>query len=78
MRVRDYRHVASCGSHGRLHRRQAPELGRAAASRGEILAYFERQVAKWQVSDDEAFVEAIPLGPTGKMLKSRLREQFRE
>ena len=24
------------------------------------------------------FVEAIPLGATGKMLKTRLREQFRE
>jgi len=47
-------------------------------TRGEILAHFERKVAKWQVPDDVVFVEAIPLGPTGKMLKSKLREQFRE
>jgi len=33
-------------------------------------------VAKWQVPDDVVFVEAIPLGATGKMLKTRLRDQF--
>lgn len=47
-------------------------------TRGEILAHFTNKVAKWQVPDDVAFVEAIPLGPTGKMLKSKLREQFRD
>ena len=50
----------------------------ARVTGGEILAYFEDKVPKWQVPDDVAFVEAIPLGPTGKMLKSKLREQFRE
>ena len=29
---------------------------------------------KWQVPDDVVFVEAIPIGATGKMLKTRLRE----
>ena len=27
--------------------------------------------------DDVAFVDAIPLGATGKMQKNRLREQFK-
>jgi len=44
----------------------------------ELLAHFTGKVAKWQVPDAVEFVDAIPLGPTGKMLKSRLREQFRE
>ena len=47
-------------------------------TRGEILGYFAGKVAKWQIPDDVVFVTAIPLGPTGKMLKSKLREQFRD
>jgi fatty-acyl-CoA synthase len=35
-------------------------------------------VAKWQVPDDVAFVQAIPLGATGKMQKMKLREQFKD
>ncbi len=48
----------------------------ASISREEVLAHFEGKVAKWQVPDDVAFVDSIPLGATGKMLKTRLREQF--
>jgi len=44
----------------------------------ELLQYFNGRVAKWQTPDDVAFVDAIPMGPTGKMLKNKLREQFRE
>lgn len=50
----------------------------AQLTREELLAHYEGKVAKWQVPDDVVFVETIPLGATGKMLKSRLREQFRE
>jgi fatty-acyl-CoA synthase len=46
-------------------------------SREELLAFYEGKVAKWQVPDDVVFVEAIPLGATGKMQKMKLREQFR-
>jgi acyl-CoA synthetase (AMP-forming)/AMP-acid ligase II len=42
-----------------------------------ILAHFEGRVAKWQVPDDVIFVDAIPLGATGKMQKNKLRERFR-
>ncbi len=48
----------------------------AKLTREEMLAHYEGRVAKWQVPDDVAFVEAIPLGATGKMLKTKLREQF--
>jgi len=43
----------------------------------EILAHFEGRIAKWQIPDDVAFVDAIPLGATGKIQKNKLREQFK-
>jgi fatty-acyl-CoA synthase len=50
----------------------------AEATREELIAFYDGKVAKWQVPDDVVFVDAIPLGATGKMLKNRLREQFRD
>ena len=44
----------------------------------ELLRFYEGKIAKWQVPDDVVFVEAIPLGATGKMLKTRLREQLKD
>jgi 3-(methylthio)propionyl---CoA ligase len=49
----------------------------ADTTREALLAHFEGRVAKWQVPDDVVFVEAIPLGATGKMQKNKLREQFK-
>ncbi|MNW16425.1 Long-chain-fatty-acid--CoA ligase [compost metagenome] len=46
----------------------------AVLGREELLAFFEGKTAKWQIPDDVVFVDAIPLGATGKMLKTRLRE----
>jgi acyl-CoA synthetase (AMP-forming)/AMP-acid ligase II len=46
-------------------------------TRDELLRFYEGKVAKWQVPDDVAFVDAIPLGATGKMQKNKLREQFK-
>jgi fatty-acyl-CoA synthase len=48
----------------------------AEVTREDLLAFYEGKVAKWQVPDDVAFVDAIPLGATGKMQKMKLREQF--
>ncbi|HEX2545458.1 MAG TPA: 3-(methylthio)propionyl-CoA ligase [Ramlibacter sp.] len=50
----------------------------ADVSREELLKFYEGKIAKWQVPDDVVFVEAIPLGATGKMLKTRLREQLKD
>ncbi len=47
-------------------------------SREEVLKFFEGKIAKWQIPDDVVFVESIPLGATGKMLKTRLREQLKD
>jgi len=48
----------------------------AEVSREELLAFFDGKTAKWQIPDDVVFVDAIPLGATGKMLKTKLREQL--
>ncbi|APW38201.1 long-chain fatty acid--CoA ligase [Rhodoferax koreense] len=50
----------------------------AELDRDTLLAFYEGKAAKWQVPDDVVFVDAIPLGPTGKMLKTRLREILKD
>jgi acyl-CoA synthetase (AMP-forming)/AMP-acid ligase II len=50
----------------------------AQATREDLLAHFEGKVARWQMPDDVVFVDSIPLGATGKMLKTRLRDQFKD
>ncbi len=50
----------------------------AQVTREELLAYYDGKIAKWWTPDDVQFVEAIPLGATGKILKTKLREQFKD
>jgi fatty-acyl-CoA synthase len=45
-------------------------------TREELLAFYEGKLAKWQIPDDVVFVDAIPLGATGKMQKMKLREML--
>jgi fatty-acyl-CoA synthase len=47
-------------------------------TREELLAFYEGKTAKWQIPDDVVFVDAIPLGGTGKMMKTRLREMLKD
>jgi acyl-CoA synthetase (AMP-forming)/AMP-acid ligase II len=49
----------------------------AGIQAADILAHFEGRIAKWQIPDDVVFIDAIPLGATGKMQKNKLREQFK-
>lgn len=49
----------------------------ATVTREELLAFYEGKTAKWQIPDDVVFVDAIPLGATGKMQKTKLREQLK-
>jgi len=46
--------------------------------KADLIAFYEGKIAKWWTPDDVVFVDAIPLGATGKMLKTRLREAFRD
>ena len=50
----------------------------ADLTREALLGFFDGKIAKWWTPDDVVFVDAIPLGATGKMLKNRLREQFKD
>jgi fatty-acyl-CoA synthase len=45
-------------------------------SAADLLQFYQGKTAKWQIPDDAIFVEAIPLGATGKMLKTKLREHL--
>lgn len=50
----------------------------AELTREELLKFYEGKTAKWQIPDDVVFVEAIPLGATGKMQKMVLRQQLKD
>ena len=47
-------------------------------TREELIAFYEGKTAKWQIPDDVIFVDAIPLGGTGKMQKVKLREMLQD
>ncbi len=50
----------------------------AQVTREELLQFYEGKIAKWQIPDDVVFVDAIPIGATGKMIKVRLRDQLKD
>ena len=47
-------------------------------SKTELRDFLAERVAKWWLPDDVAFVDALPHTATGKLLKMKLREQFRD
>ena len=47
-------------------------------SAGELRAHLEQHFAKWQVPDDYAFVDSLPRTSTGKFMKVKMREQFKD
>ncbi|MEX3968758.1 3-(methylthio)propionyl-CoA ligase [Paraburkholderia sp. EG286B] len=44
----------------------------------ELLAFFAGKIAKWWTPDAVVFIEAMPMGATGKVLKNQLREAFQD
>jgi fatty-acyl-CoA synthase len=54
-------------------RRPGQDVGRE-----EMLTWFEGRIAKFWMPDDVVFVEALPIGGTGKVQKNKLREQFKD
>ena len=68
----------------------ASQMGRAAAAdraeeartpsstSEELIEFLAGKVAKWWLPDDVQFVEAMPHTATGKILKTRLREDFKD
>jgi 3-(methylthio)propionyl---CoA ligase len=49
----------------------------ATLSSEELLKFYEGKVAKWWIPDDVVFVEQLPHTATGKLLKTKLREDFK-
>jgi 3-(methylthio)propionyl---CoA ligase len=49
----------------------------AQVTRDELLAFYQDKVAKWWIPDDVVFVESLPHTATGKLLKTKLRDDFK-
>ncbi|MEM9277476.1 MAG: long-chain-fatty-acid--CoA ligase [Pseudomonadota bacterium] len=45
-------------------------------SEEDVINYYDGKIAKWQIPDKVIFVDALPLGATGKILKKELREEY--
>ena len=48
----------------------------AQVTREELLKFFEGKVAKWWLPDDVVFVDQLPHTANGKLLKTKLRQEF--
>jgi fatty-acyl-CoA synthase len=44
----------------------------------ELRSFLGDKFAKWQLPDEFVFLSELPHTSTGKLLKSRLRKQFKE
>jgi fatty-acyl-CoA synthase len=51
-------------------------LAGETATAEEFLAHLEGRIASWWMPDEVRFVERIPLGPTGKIDKKRIRAEL--
>ncbi len=47
-----------------------------APEKDDILAYLSDKIAKWWMPDDVLFVDALPLGATGKIDKKQIRSEL--
>ena len=44
----------------------------------ELIDFYSGKIAKWWTPDDVVFIEELPHTPTGKVLKTKLREMYAE
>ncbi len=56
-----------------VHRKSGAEIDKK-----ELIEFLGTKVAKWWLPDDIQFVDAIPHTATGKILKTKLRETFKD
>ncbi len=54
-----------------VHRKQGAQV-----TKEELLQFLSNKIAKWWLPDDVVFVDELPHTATGKVLKTRLREQY--
>jgi fatty-acyl-CoA synthase len=50
----------------------------SALDRDDLIAFFAGKISKWWLPDDIVFVDELPHTATGKLLKTKLREQFKD
>jgi fatty-acyl-CoA synthase len=50
----------------------------ATVSREDLLGFYDGKVARWWVPDDVVFVDELPHTATGKVLKTSLRDTYRD
>ena len=50
----------------------------AEVTREQLLEFYRGKVAKWWMPDDVAFVDQLPHTATGKLLKTKLRQDFKD
>ena len=50
----------------------------ADVTKDDLLKFLDGKIAKWWMPDDVQFVDAIPHGATGKILKTALRKHFED
>ena len=50
----------------------------ADVTRDELIQFYNGKIARWWTPDDVIFVDSIPLGATGKMQKSLLRDAYQD
>ena len=54
-----------------------PKEGRRPTKEG-LIAFLSGRMAKWMLPDDVVFAEELPHTATGKLLKTKLRETYRD
>ncbi|NEX63687.1 3-(methylthio)propionyl-CoA ligase [Noviherbaspirillum galbum] len=47
-----------------------------AIGKADLLHFYQGKIAKWWTPDDVVFVDALPIGATGKVLKHEIRGQY--
>ncbi len=47
-------------------------------SKEDVIEHLKRSLAKWQLPDDVVFVPELPHTATGKLLKNKLREEYKD
>jgi fatty-acyl-CoA synthase len=50
----------------------------AQPSKDALLQFLSTKMAKWMLPDDVVFAEELPHTATGKLLKTKLREMYKE
>jgi len=49
-----------------------------AVTREDVITHLESTLAKWQLPDDVVFVDELPHTATGKLLKTKLRTEYKD